>query len=170
MVSLTHARWDSTKAPCRERLFMITWILFGHLMTPGQPKTTTDVHRSRSGKTEVIASISKQRKQRSENQRISCCDHLAGAATGSADEMPTGRSRRQDRQPGRGREGSRRRFLLGDHLGTTRPARGRTTRTSSTRPHGICTQSDQYRCLLLRPGGQGCSRVGHHVGRRAATA
>jgi hypothetical protein len=77
--------------------------------------------------------------------------------------MPTGRSRRRgllfsalrrDRQRGRGREGSRRRFLLGDHLGTTRPARGRTTRTSTTRPHGVCTQTDQYRCLLPRPGGQ----------------
>ena len=36
---------------------MITWILFGHLMTPGQHKTTADVQHSRSGKSEVIASI-----------------------------------------------------------------------------------------------------------------
>jgi hypothetical protein len=32
--------------------------------------------------------------------------------------------------------------------------RRRTTRTSTTRPHGACTLSDQERCLLLRPGGQ----------------
>jgi hypothetical protein len=29
---------------------------------------------------------------------------------------------------------------VGDHLGTTRPARRRTIRTSAPRPHGACTQ------------------------------
>jgi hypothetical protein len=44
---------------------------------------------------------------------------------------------------------------FGDHLGTTRPARGQTTCTSATRALGVCTRSDQQRCLLIRPGGQG---------------
>jgi hypothetical protein len=49
---------------------MIIWILFGHLMTPEQYQTTTEIQCSRSGKFEVIASIRSQPKQRSENQRV----------------------------------------------------------------------------------------------------
>lgn len=49
---------------------MITWILFDDLMTPGQHQTTIDVQRSVSGELEVITSIGKQPKQRSENQRL----------------------------------------------------------------------------------------------------
>jgi len=52
-----------------------------------------------------------------------------------------------DPDPGRKR-------ALGDHLGTTRPARGQTTRTSIGRAHGTDTTSDQDRRLLPRPGGQ----------------
>ncbi len=44
---------------------------------------------------------------------------------------------------------------VGDHLGTTRPARGQTPRTSTGRAHGAGTTVDQRRCLLPRPGGQG---------------
>jgi hypothetical protein len=55
---------------------MITWILFGHLMTPEQHQTTAGVERVRPGKTEVIASIGNQSKQRSGNQRIPCCRSL----------------------------------------------------------------------------------------------
>jgi hypothetical protein len=49
---------------------VITGILFGHLMTPGEHQTTADIQRSASGKCEVIASISNQPKQQSENQRV----------------------------------------------------------------------------------------------------
>src|SRR5437660_11071973 len=49
---------------------MIIWIFFGHLMTPEQHQTTEYSQRSRSGKSEVIACINNQLKQRSENQRV----------------------------------------------------------------------------------------------------
>jgi hypothetical protein len=49
---------------------MIIWIFFGHLMTPEQHQTTEDSQRSGSGKSEVIACINNQLKQRSENQRV----------------------------------------------------------------------------------------------------
>jgi hypothetical protein len=44
--------------------------IFGHLMTPEQHQTTEDSQRSGSGKSEVIACINNQLKQRSENQRV----------------------------------------------------------------------------------------------------
>jgi hypothetical protein len=44
---------------------------------------------------------------------------------------------------------------IGDHLGTTRPARERTNHTSVRHPHASCIRFDQRRCLPLRPGGQG---------------
>jgi hypothetical protein len=43
---------------------------------------------------------------------------------------------------------------VGDHLGTTRPACGQTTRTSTGRAHGADTATDQYRRVLPRPRGQ----------------
>jgi hypothetical protein len=49
---------------------MITWTLFGHLMTPEHHKTTADIEHSESANFEVTTSISKQRKQGSENQRV----------------------------------------------------------------------------------------------------
>ncbi len=36
-------------------------------------------------------------------------------------------------------------------------------------PHAACIRFDQRRWLTLRPGGQGCSRLGHHPGRRPPT-
>jgi hypothetical protein len=60
---------------------------------------------------------------------------------------------------------------VGDHLGTTRPARGQTTRTSTGRAHGTGTTTDQDKRLLPRPGGpSGFSALAIHAGRRAATA
>ena len=44
---------------------------------------------------------------------------------------------------------------VGDHLGTTRLARGQTTCTSTGRAHGADTIIDLHRWLLPRPGGQG---------------
>jgi hypothetical protein len=85
---------------------MITWILFGHLMTPEQHQTTTDVQRLGSGKTEVITAISNQPKQRSENQRVwgsspGRCAVAANQAIAGSFCYPIGRSkyRKLDRNP-----------------------------------------------------------------------
>ena len=60
---------------------------------------------------------------------------------------------------GRGVGGASRWGPFGNHT----PARRRTSRTSATHAHGICTPANLWRYLLLRPGDHVGFRLVHHA-------
>jgi hypothetical protein len=56
--------------PKAAHILMTILLHLGYLMTPEQRRMITNVQRSTSGEFDVIASISTQPKQRSENRRV----------------------------------------------------------------------------------------------------